>query len=243
MERRRSSQVLAIVALLLAVGGLSLGFAAFTETLTIRSSAEVKPASEFDVDFQTTAGTEAAVTATTSGSGTVSGDNATIANDSAGNPTIGGLKANFTQPGQTVTYTFRVANTGKLQAYLKSVTFANVTGTNPASYKKCEANATNTSGDTTTTATPSLVADACNGISMTVQVGSRTAFSGSDTINDATGLNPVDSNNAVVSGGYEAVVVTITYASDAARADGDFTVTFGDVSLVYSSVAGTGTGA
>ena len=133
MERRRGSQVLAIVALLLAVGGLSLGFAAFSETLTIRSSAEVKPEDEFNVDFQNTDGTTTALAGVASGETGATSVSATYDN-ATDNPTIGGLKANFTKPGQTVTYTFRVDNVNKIKAYLKSVTFANATGSD--TYKK-----------------------------------------------------------------------------------------------------------
>ena len=233
MERRRGSQVLAIVALLLAVGGLSLGFAAFSETLTIRSSAEVKPEDEFNVDFQNTDGTTTALAGVASGETGATAGSATYDN-ATDNPTIGGLKANFTKPGQTVTYTFRVANVNKIKAYLKSVTFANATGSD--TYKKCEANATNTSGDTSTTATPALVNAACNGISMTVKVG-ETTYSSSQTVTGDGGLLPVDAQGNVVTGGSAPVVVTITYAANAERADGDFTVTFGDVSLGYSSVS------
>jgi hypothetical protein len=48
----RNSKVIAIVALCIGVVGLSLGFAAFSNTLTISSSATVAPdASTFNVDF------------------------------------------------------------------------------------------------------------------------------------------------------------------------------------------------
>lgn len=228
MERNRGSQVLAIVALLLAVGGLSLGFAAFSETLTIKSSAEVKPANDFNVDFLSQTNAE-----TTTVAGVVSGETGATAgeatiNNATNAPTIGGLKANFTKPGQTVTYTFDVANTGKLQAYLKKVTFA-------APAKTCTANATNTSG--TGTATDSLVQAACEDISIKISVDG-TEYATTTAVSDGTGLAPVDGNGAVVAAGKKEVVVTITYAADGDRADGDFTVAFGDISLDYNSVKG-----
>ena len=43
MERNRQTKVIAIVALCVAVVGLTLGFAAFSNTLTISSSATVTP--------------------------------------------------------------------------------------------------------------------------------------------------------------------------------------------------------
>ena len=52
MEKDRRARVVAIAALLVGVVGLSLGFAAFTNTLTIKSSAEVKVGdSVFNVYF------------------------------------------------------------------------------------------------------------------------------------------------------------------------------------------------
>ena len=51
MEKDRSTKIIAIAALLIGIVGLSLGFAAFSNTLTISSSAEVTPdQSAFNVD-------------------------------------------------------------------------------------------------------------------------------------------------------------------------------------------------
>lgn len=46
MERDRKIRMLSIVALVLAITGMSLGFAAFSSTLTISSSATVTPNSD-----------------------------------------------------------------------------------------------------------------------------------------------------------------------------------------------------
>lgn len=46
MEKDRQVKVLSIIALLVAVVGMSLGFAAFSVTLNISSSATVKPSSD-----------------------------------------------------------------------------------------------------------------------------------------------------------------------------------------------------
>ena len=51
MEKSRTSKIIAVVALVVAVLGLSLGFAAFSNTLTISSSATVSPDSgDFDIN-------------------------------------------------------------------------------------------------------------------------------------------------------------------------------------------------
>ena len=73
MERERSGKVIAIVALLFAVAGLSLGFAAYSTTLNITSSADVKLDSDaWDVGFSTatTAITPGTVTGTLTGAET-----------------------------------------------------------------------------------------------------------------------------------------------------------------------------
>ena len=127
MEKKRGNQVMAIAALFIAVIGLSLGFAAFSNTLTIKSSATVTPdASVFDVNLSSAAATTATdaivPVKTHTGEEYAAGSynathftatNATITNEAL--PTNGGgttnakienLSVNFTEPGQTVTYSF-----------------------------------------------------------------------------------------------------------------------------------------
>lgn len=53
MERNKKTKVIAIVALIIGVIGLSIGFAAFSSILNIQSSANVKPDnSTMNVIFQ-----------------------------------------------------------------------------------------------------------------------------------------------------------------------------------------------
>lgn len=215
MEKDRSSKVIAVVALLVAVIGLSVGFASFSSTLTISSSANVTPNSDtFKVVFSSngTILTTEAVIGDVTGTG-ASATNATINNDT--NPTISGLAANFTEPGQKVVYTFYAHNSGEYDAFLKSVTYANVTGKSES--KVCTAG----SGTTET-----LVTNACDDISVKVNVGTTNTTASTA---DITG-------HSLLKGAFEQVTVTIEYAADGDRADGDFSVAFGDISLVYSSV-------
>lgn len=216
MEKNRRAQVMAIVALLLAVGGLSLGFAAFSQSLTIKSSAAVSPdKNTFNVVFTNSTENGTSVTPTLSPASGFTAADATINNS---DHDITGLKANFTAPGQSATYTFKAKNTGELQAYLNGVTFNNVNGSSPAAAKVC------TPGSGTTAA---LVTAACDDISISVKVGDGAAY---------TSSNGSIASHALAVGDSEDVVVTITYAEGGDRADGDFTVAFGDVSLLYGSV-------
>ena len=214
MERDRSAKIIAIVALCVAIVGLSVGFAAFSNELTINSNATVSPnASDFDVNFSTSNTSEQDGAVSGVGTNSATAENATINNSNS--PTITGLKANFTEPGQKVTYSFYAHNAGKYVAYLNNVTYANVSG--KTATKVCTAGVN-------TDAT--MVEAACNGISVSVKVGSETYTGSMDSItNHSLGLD-----------GYEEVVVTIEYASDASRADGDFEVAFGNITLTYDSV-------
>ena len=129
----RSSKVIAIVGLVAGVIGLSLGFAAFSNTLTIKAAANVTPdSSTFNVDLSwsnsditnLTTGASAGVATPNNVTG-FTADNATITNadisTQPGTASITGLKAHFTAPGQTVTYSFYAANTGSFIAYLNSI--------------------------------------------------------------------------------------------------------------------------
>lgn len=217
MEKDRSARVIAVVALLIGVVGLSIGFAAFANNLKISSTAEVSPSdTAFNVDFTSSSSgdvTTGAIVPVKSPT-TITASNGSI--DNSGDPTVSGLHATFTEPGQSATYTFWAKNIGEYVAYLNSITIANATG--GSSYKKCTA---------TGTTTQSLVDSACEGISMTVQVGSEAATSSSVAS---------ISGHSLAKSGFDEVVVVISYAANSARADGDFTVAFGDITLTYNSV-------
>ena len=214
MERDHSAKIIAIVSLCVAIVGLSIGFAAFSNNLTIKSNATVTPnASDFDVNFSTSNTSELDGTVSGVGTNSSTAENATI--DNSDSPTITGLKANFTEPGQKVTYSFYAHNAGKYAAYLNNVTYANVSG--KTATKVCTAG---TGTDTT------MVEAACNGISVSVKVGNDTYTGSMDRITN----HLLDLDN------YEEVVVTIEYANGATRADGDFEVAFGDITMTYESV-------
>ena len=215
MDRDRSTKVIAIVALCVAVFGLSVGFAAFSNDLTSKSEATVKPnASDFDVNFSSsdTSETDGDVTATPSKE-SVTVQDATISNATA--PTISGINVGFTEPGQSAKYSFFAHNAGKYNAFLNNVTFKNA---NDGSTNIACVAAEGTNAD--------MVASACQGISIKVKVGTET-FEGS---------NPNIASHELTIDHYEPVEVTIEYKADAARADGDFQVNIGDIVLTYGSV-------
>lgn len=217
MEKDRSTKVIVIVALLVGVIGLSIGFAAFSSTLTISSTAEVKPdANKFNVNFTSTSSGDvstADIVPTAKIPETIIASNGLI--DNSGDPTVTGLHATFKEPGQSVTYNFWAKNVGEYVAYLNSITITNPDGA--STVKKCTAKGTTTQ---------TLVDSACNGISMSIKVGDENATSSSvATIN----------NHSLAINGYDPIIITLSYADGSAIADGDFEVLFGDVTLSYSS--------
>lgn len=217
MEKDRNTRMIAIAALIVGVLGLSLGFAFVASQLTISSSAEVAPVDDFHVYFSSSSSSLA--TANIAGVGSdasVTAEAAVI--DNATNPkapTITNLHAAFTQPGQYATYSFYAWNDNDFAAYLKSLVFASTSPT-------CTAK--NAADQTSVTA-------ACAGISLSISVGSgATAIT-----NQATSLATI-SGHSLASKTAEPIVVKIDYANEAAKASGDFDVTFGDITLTYDSV-------
>ena len=216
MERGRTLQFVTIIALTICVIGLSIGFAAFSNVLNIKPNANVTPNSNsLNVDFSS----KENEVVTGEIVPTVNPINLTATNaiiDNTNAPTISNLNATFTNPGQSVTYEFYAYNAGELDAFLKSIIYSNVTG--QSSNKVCTASVGTTD---------SLVQSACNGISVKVKVGSESVTTGS-----VANIN----NHSLATKTGEKIIVTIEYAENAQVTDGDFTVSFGDIALNYSSV-------
>ena len=202
--RNNGSKYIVLFALLVSVAALSLGFAAFTSTLQISAEATVTNDMPFDLKLSTANNKvqSGSVTPTVTGATGAAGAAATLTDNS-----ITGLKATFTEPGQSVKYSFYAYNNSAFLGYLNSVSI----GT-----KTCTAK----SGTTQT-----YVNNACEGISLTVKVGSQTY----------TTTNTNISSHTLAASTGEAIEVTIAYAAGSATADGDFDVSFGNVTLLYGT--------
>lgn len=184
MERNKKAKVIAIVALIVGVIGLSIDFASFSNVLNIQSSANVKPDnSTMNVIFSS-AESKAEVTEITP----VVTPNSLVATngiiDNSNDPTFSNLSATFTEPGQTAVYKFYAYNAGE------------------------------------------LVQKACEKISIKVKVGNE--FETSTCKASITGHTLAKENG-------EAVIITLEYEAGTNRADGDFNVAFGNITLNYSS--------
>ena len=208
MEKYRRQKMIIIIALIITIAGLSIGFAAFSEIFKISSTASVTPnASTFSVKFSTKQDSldESEIVASSVTDG-LEYTNGVI--DNSGSPTASNMSATFTTPGQYVEYTFYARNEGEYKAYLNNVNFV---GT-----KTCTG---------VEEATDSLVQSACESINMTVTVGDS-------TYSQTTAIM----GHALEKDAGEKVIVNISYASDGAMADGEFSVDFGKIRMVYSTI-------
>ena len=227
-----NSKTIAIIALVLAIVGLGIGFAAFSTTLTISSSATVNPDSTVftgNVGFDTTVGSCAKVSGTSTD---VTGVAGTVTLTQ-----ITGASATLTEPGDAVVCTYRTKNTSPYDAYLNAITY----GASPYSTKlTCAPKTDGVAAADRADAT--LVNNACAGITVTTQVGGTGFGAGTGretaTITSAANnsLTNISSHTMAKTSGTENVYVKFEYNSNAtARADGPFIVTIPTIGITYAT--------
>ena len=218
MERYRQVKMLSIIALVIAIVGMSLGFAAFSTTLSISSSASVNPSRDnFKVVFSNSSTSilgegETAVLKGSDGGGKA--ENGIISSSK-----VSGLKGNFTRKGDMVDYWFYVHNVGEYDAYLTAVNMEVVDGTGVT--KVCRASTTDE-----TKATDSLVQAACGDINLYIMIGDYEYTVGDTNI----------MGHKLEKGAVQEVMIVMDYGGLSPLVDGPFDVTFGDLSLEFSTV-------
>ena len=111
MEKTRKIKLISLCALLVAVLGLIVAFAALSQTLTINGSAAVDAAS-WDIHFEKTSGKETEVKGA-----------ATFTEPTLSGTTIENFSATLTKPGDSVTYYFDIVNNGTVDAVVSSYDF------------------------------------------------------------------------------------------------------------------------
>lgn len=221
MEKNRSSKIVTLVVLVVAVLALSIGFAAFTQSLDISSNAYVNPSDTvLDVIFTSSNPVADPPVYTVEGvASTGASSLSAVINNGGSNPVISNLGATFTDKGQSVTYNFYVYNNSAYVAYLRSVIFNNALGGT--------SNIVCTSGtDTTESTVNSPSGAACDDISVKISV----AGDEYTTSNNSISLKSLDVSS------YQSVSVTISYDGIHNLPDGDFSVSIGDITLGYSSI-------
>ena len=218
MGYNKRNTTLVLIITLVSVLGLSISFASFSSSLTVKGNATITPDSgNFKVVFSSISTSLSTTNVSITKTGNAHAGTPTI--DNTTNPTIKNLSASFTAPGEKVEYTFYARNEGSYDAYLNSVVFANIK--NKSVFKECVAG---------TGTTASMVDAACNGIKVTTTVLS-TAYT--DTTLNIT-------NHVLKKNNSEVVKVTIEYTSGSAVADGLFTINFGSIYLTYGSTSLSG---
>ncbi len=232
MESERNTRLIALVALVAAVGGLALGYSAYARDLLIKPSADVTLSDDvFSVVFSSSADSvDTASGVTASGSDEfATGEKATIVNN-GDKPTISNLVAHFTKPGQTVTYEFYAVNDGAIDAYLTNIAFSNIAS------KEVKKECTPKDGENPAPNDTTL-SDVCDKINLKVTVA-----------NDQTATSPTDlevktekmiSKHTTTYSSHP-VKVEIEYPATAGAPAGDFEIAFGDVTLSYSATKPAG---
>ena len=214
MARDNNKKIIMIIALI-AVISISIGFAAYTASLTIKSTATVTPdSSAFKIVFSTSPNElKEGTVSVNSIPTTLEASDAIINNSINSYPMITDMDVVFTQPGQYVTYEFYAINKGKYDAYLTSIVLENL---DSGKYQECIAGegATQESADS-----------ACYSMRVTVTVGNESVTS------TKTGIK----NHKLQIDESEKVTVKIEYLSTGTIADGPVEVNFGDIYLSYGT--------
>ncbi len=110
MEKERRIRILSIIALVIAVLGLTIAFASLSTTLKINGGAKVDAAT-WDVKFEELSSASTTGSASEIESPTISEDGKKIEN----------MKVHLTKPKDSVTYTVYVANNGSINAEVTSI--------------------------------------------------------------------------------------------------------------------------
>ena len=235
MERERSGKVIAIVTLIVAIAGLSLGFAAFSTRLDITSSADVPvDASVWKVGFSNVNSGIPASSVTVNGQ-TNSANNGTLnltqfVISQATNAELS------TTNGSQVVYNFYIVNDGDLDAYLNSVTMGGLT----CEYKSGVDSRTIDNGHTTITGGTGTISNTdCETLfTATLTIGSSSFTNGQSQTTGFGNTNKLAKPDTDPT--YVAATLTIAYnnnslASVTDAPNGDFTVSLGDSTVVYGT--------
>lgn len=219
-----------ILALVVGVFGLSIGLAAFSSTLNIKSSTTVKPdSSNFRIKISASE-TDSNVTNiapdyswSSSKIKKPQGNNVTIS--SSNNAfSIGDIEVLFTTPGQNVHYVFYAHNIGNLDGYFSSTLANNISGYD--NYIKC------TAGEGTTDV---LVQETCKCIKLEAAfLPPKYAWHSHEITNV---LYKPKHSNELKKQAVMPMWLSLIYDGECSTiADGPFNVEIGDIEYTFSTV-------
>jgi hypothetical protein len=203
-----------IVILCLIVIGLTIGYATFYSELNISPYAIVRPnQATFSVLFSKSSDSTDTSGVVPTVVGDVEASTAKINNN--GDPTISRMNIIFSEPGQSVTYTFYARNVGEYKAFLNNVIFEN--SDLGDSFKVCSSIEGTNQSD---------VDNACNYIKVSLEIGDNSSYTETEKVSN----HELDINKS------EKIVLTVSYDANDNVVNGDFTVDFGLITLVYSTI-------
>ncbi len=108
MEKSRKMKIISLIVLVVMVLGLTVAFAALSQTLTINGSATVNTAS-WDIHFENLTLSEKTGTAEVSGTPSLTGT------------VISGIDVSLNKPGDKIVYEFDLVNNGSIEAKLTDI--------------------------------------------------------------------------------------------------------------------------
>ena len=221
--RNLSRQKIMIIALFIVVLGMSIGFAAFSNTLTINSTARVNPdASDFSLVFANNTDLQNLDYSNVhpSNNSTGNGSNLTIDNAAQGEPKLSNIAVTFNRPGQVVVYDLYIVNNGHYDAYLTDLIFNNVEGAQAT--RTC--NRITEGYSESQWATTESLNSICNNINVSVEIDGTTYTSTSDL-----------GNILITKGSNKTLKLTVSYTGDT-YADGPMRIRLGSVSITAATV-------
>ena len=209
---KRKTKIITIVALVIAIFGMTLGFAAFSTTLNISTSATVAPNSEdFKINFIGIDGDNIVKVV----DATIKTENAMISDDGQ---SITGINANLGKPGDYVVYKVYIENNSDYDAYFHGILIDNVEG--HSSIRKCTP-----VGDTNL--------DLLNAVCP--KIGFQFSLQGDD--GSSLYVNGVENKNYYMKkGSRHLLAIRYIYVPDAGYVDGPFNVEYGKINFSYSTV-------
>ena len=219
-----------VAALIVAVLSLSIGFAAFSNSLNIKSSANVNPSDkDFKIVFSKERDTFVSGNEIINATGDIN-ENTKKGSINATGDTLYNLETEFTTPGESVEYSLYIKNIGAYNAVLNKLEIEEAELTSDITVDnyyivdngsvKCYAKK-----DPQNKANEELLKEACNNIRLKVKLQQETEYITSTKEFDSYVINKGES---------ESVTVTLEYTGDTV-ADTGFNVVFGSVKMNYAT--------
>ena len=219
-----------VAALIVAVLSLSIGFAAFSNSLNIKSSANVNPSDkDFKIVFSKERDTFVSGNEIINATGDINENTKKGSINDIGD-TLYNLETEFTTPGESVEYSLYIKNIGAYNAVLNKLEIEEAELTSDITVDnyyivdngsvKCYAKK-----DPQNKANEELLKEACNNIKLKVKLQQESEYITSTKEFDSYVINKGES---------ESVTVTLEYTGDT-LADTGFNVVFGSVKMNYAT--------